>query len=254
MHAGFLHKGLIVVSVLFMMSASVGSLSAQSLPFSGLSEAEISALLKGERVFSVLDSYSDLRIPKGIPLAKELEAKAKKVKPNFLAEVIIAVPKNAKPGLLDYMYTSLSDVEGFKNIPYYSKRSKDWFLLFDEVKIKRETSPNPNSRDVFTEQVMEPFERYETKYEYRKSATGFSFISENLTPLVFDGFRAVSPGNMITYLIAFEYGDYVIVYGIGGAKAFKFFGLFGDRLDTAFIGRVEAFFTWYYDTYMKPIL
>jgi len=249
-------SGLFLPLVLFLFSPACFPVFAQTFPFPGLSQAELSALSRGERIFSVLDSYSDLRIPKGVALAKGLEARAKSVKPNFLAEVIIAVPKDKRQDLLGYMYDSLADVEGFKNIPYYSKRGEKWYLLFDEVRIKSEQylKPAGSGRDVLADQVMEPFERYEVRYEYRKESGGFRFVSENLTALVFDGFRAVSPGNMITYLIAFEHGDYVIVYGIGGARAFKFFGLFGDRLDTAFIGRVEAFFTWYYDTYMKPIL
>jgi hypothetical protein len=37
-----------------------------------------------------------------------------------------------------------------------------------------------------------------------------------------------------------------------GAKAFDFFGLFGDRLDVAFTGRIEAFFTWFHKEFVEP--
>jgi hypothetical protein len=100
------------------------SLPAQTFPIPGLSQAELSALSRGERLFSVLDSYSDLRIPKGVALAKGLETKAKSVRPNFLAEVIIAVPKDKKQDLLGYMYDSLADVEGSRTSPIIPNAGK----------------------------------------------------------------------------------------------------------------------------------
>jgi len=56
---------------------AVISLPAQTFPIPGLSQAELSALSRGERLFSVLDSYSDLRIPKGVALAKGLRLRQK---------------------------------------------------------------------------------------------------------------------------------------------------------------------------------
>jgi hypothetical protein len=59
---------------------------------------------------------------------------------------------------------------------------------------------------------------------------------------------------MYTALYAEAREGEIFFYGLGGAKAFSFFGLFGNRLDQAFTGRVKAFFSWFYREFVYPRL
>ena len=62
--------------------------------------------------------------------------------------------------------------------------------------------------------------------------------------------KGVDEEEMFTTLLVQTYPGYLFFYGLGGAKAFNCFGLFGNRRDTAFTGRIEAFFEWFHQEFV----
>lgn len=239
--------------LLFCLVMGIFSLTAENLPFSGLSDAELAQMQRGEYLFRVLDSHEDSCFQSG-DVWEHLKALLEDVDPNFLAEIVMVIPVDESRDNLQFIRSILLDVTSFDGIPYYSKRNEKWYPLFKNTEILSETSPTPGKDTIVAYHKMKPFDPEETVYNYSLDGDIFLFESVNNGNLYYKGFKAVKEGNMVTLLWVRDEGDRLIVYGAGGASAFTFFGLFGDRLTESFIGRVDAFFSWFYDNYISDIM
>jgi len=240
--------------ILIGLFLSAFSLTARELPFRDLSSGDLTSLEKGESIFRILDSYKDFSLQVEGSASMKIESLLKEINPNFLAEILMVIPVDEKRDNLNFIRTSLMDVTLFDDIPYYSKRNDKWYPLYEDTKILSLTDAGPGESIISAYHKMKPFKPQDTKYKYSIIGDTFWFESRNSSNIYYKSFKAVKKGNLITLLWIKDEGDRLIVYGIGGAKAFTFFGLFGERMDNSFIGRMEAFFSWFYDNYITEIM
>jgi hypothetical protein len=235
----------------FVVSASAGLFcfaqsGAAQLPLS-LKAADAERLMRGEALIRELGSYRDLALTASGASAESIRNAVKKLKPNYLSEVVALVPR--REAAIELLAAKLADVKGYVGIQYWSKRQKTYYDLFDTMEIvSRKTIPG--GEEIETRQHMEPFSEYSCRYTYRIAASAqgqgseLYFASENLSKISYSyqGIDAVSAGDMIWMLYAFPSGDWLVFYGVGAVKAFDMFGVIRDRLKTSFLGRIESFF------------
>jgi hypothetical protein len=212
--------------------------------FRNLSANELTALTAGQTVFRQPDNWKGLSLPAAASFYKDIEDTIRKGGHNYIGEVLLVLPDKEAEALLPALKARLLDFEGYAGIPYWSRRNKKYYDLFDWVKVVKGSAPGsrPPSASLDTLQFMEPFGEYGSRYAWDFSASALSFSGENTSHLSYDGFKAVSPGNLIWRLGAYRANGYWVFYGLGAVKAFDMFGALRERLSASFMGRIEAFF------------
>jgi len=235
--------------VLGLLAAALAS--AQSQPLRNLTPEEAAAVSSGKSVFRQPSGWKDLSVPAAAPFAKDIEETVRKLGANYIGEVVLVLPKAANPDLLAVLARNLADVESHVGIPYWSRRHKKYFDLFDRVKVIERTGTGSEG-GLTADQHMEPFDDYRARYSWSLRGDRLTFLSTNLTHLSYDGRKAVAPGEMVWRLEAYAEGDRWILYGIGAVKAFDMLGLLRDRLSESFMGRIEAFFGYMYKKGVEP--
>ncbi len=227
----------------------------EQIPVEKIDSEELYRLLNKEMIIRVLESYKDIHLLPESTETKPIIDHYKKLRPNFLAEIMFVMP--VSPGeeqaVLQDVKDFLQFVKTFEDIPYYSKHNNAWVPMFDNITIKELTVFPDGSEGIITEQKMLPFKSYTSVYRYYLSEDNFLYKNYNSTPLYYKWMKGVDKEKMSTTLLVQAYPGYLFFYGLGGAKAFDFFGLFGNRLDTAFTGRVEAFFEWFHKEFVLEI-
>ncbi|MHB8129605.1 MAG: DUF6675 family protein [Mobilitalea sp.] len=215
--------------------------------FDQVSETEIKSLDRGEAIIRPLRDVNRMGLsPQVSQEAKELRARVLKLKPNYITEfmqVISVADLGESVAIQDKLVKALADVKGYIKIPYWSERFQTTYDLFDKMIIV----DSRKTEDEYTIEVlqhMKPFNDFRAEYRYSYRHGFVRFSSVNLEPIVYtpNNFSSVSPGGMIWELYAFESAGKLNVYGIGAVKAFDFLGIFRDRLEPSFMGRVKAFF------------
>ena len=244
----------VLIFVALGLFSGSDSLGAQNLPFSGVSAGELSRLQSGQRVFRELDSYEDARLKPQGPYRRELIDRLEEVDPNFLAEILMVIPVDPERDNLGYLKNALTDVTNYDSIPYYSVDNDKWYKLFYDSELISRRQPEEDKTVITANHRMKPFKTHEHRYEYTHNGDVLFFYGSNISSIHYNRLRAVKEGNMLTLLWIRDEGDRLLVYGAGGAKAFTFFGLFGSRMDDAFVGRMDAFFTWFYENYITDIM
>jgi hypothetical protein len=213
-------------------------------------------ILKKERlIIHSLNSLHDSVFDFSQPNMDKLGSIFKNLKPNFLTEGISIVPvkKGDELTVMKMIITKLKDITFLDSIPYYSKRNKTTQPLFTNSKII-ENNVNGMNTTIIAEQKMLPFESSRFSYSYIETEKTFLFTSENISPLIYNGITTAGPGSMRTAILIEIHPGFLVCYGLGGAKAFTFFGLFSDRLETAIVGRIEAFYGWFFNQYVANIV
>jgi hypothetical protein len=242
MKSGQIFRVAAAVSLALGAASSFGQGAAPSL---SLGAEDAARLARGEAVIRSVDNPKKLSLVAEGEFAAELRSRIASLRPNYLSEVMLSVPY--RKGAIEELAAALADVKGYVGIAYYSKRQKRNYDLFDKVDIGARRA-DPEGETIEAAQHMEPFADYGAVYRYRVRASvpgpgsELFFQSENTSPISYDGVKAVAPGNMSWMLYAFPAGDRIVFYGVGGVRAFDMFGILRDRLETSFIGRVEAFF------------
>ena len=199
----------------------------------------------GEAVIREVKDARSLSLKAPGAFADELRGRIAGLRPNYLSEVLFSAPR--RDGAMESLAAALADVKGYVGIQYWSKRNQVYFDLFDRMELRSRELVDGGER-IETWQHMEPFSDYGCRYTYRLTprASGegsdLFFTCENTSPISFDGFAAVSAGNMVWMLYAFPAGDRILFYGVGAVRAFDMFGVMRDRLQVSFLGRVESFF------------
>jgi len=247
-------KAAIILLTGLYLFLSAFPLAAGELPFKNISAEELLQLQGGESVFRILDRYKDFSLQTEDAESEKIRKILKEVKPNFLAEILMVIPVDKDRDNLDFIRTTLMDITLFDDIPYYSKRNKKWYPLYEDTEILSQTFSARGKNTILAYHKMKPFKPQETMYKYLIQGNTFSFESRNSSDIYYKNFKSVKKGKLVTLLWVKDEGDRLIVYGIGGASAFTFFGLFGERMDDSFIGRMKAFFSWFYDNYITAIM
>ncbi|MCF7914747.1 MAG: hypothetical protein K9L66_06260 [Spirochaetaceae bacterium] len=233
------------------------------LPVRDLSSAEQQQLSDAQMLMHVLDSHRQLRISDKAgtsETAAEIRRTYERLDPNFLAEAmfVLPVPPGTEQEVLQQVKSFLQQVEQFEDIPYYSEHNGTWNPLFENIQIQElpmyKSSPSGESEGIITTQKMRPFKPYTAVYRYDLSKGQLLYRTYNQSALHYKWMRAVRQEQMQTTLLVEAHEGYLFFYGLGGARAFDFFGLFGDRLDVAFTGRIEAFFDWFHQEFAQPRL
>jgi hypothetical protein len=212
--------------------------------FRNLSSSELGALTTGQTIFRQPENWRGLSVPASASFYKEIEDSVRKGGHNYIGEVILVLPKGQAEELLPVLKDRLLDFEGYAGIPYWSQRNERFYDLFDWVRSTK--GPAAGSRgakgSLETLQYMAPFGEYGSVYLWDFGADSLFFSGENTSHLSYDGFKAVSPGNLIWRLRAYRQGEFWVFYGLGAVKAFDMFGALRSRLSASFMGRIEAFF------------
>ena len=212
-----------------------------------LSAEDAARLGRGEAVVRAVGGPKELSLAVGGEFADELRSRIASLRPNYLSEVMLVIPY--RKGAVEKLAADLADVKAFVGIPYYSQRNKTTYPLFDKVEI-RARGKTSGEESIEAWQHMEPFTDFSSTYLSRLrvaalgSGTELFFKNENTSPIGYNGIQAVAPGNMVWMLYAFPSGNSIFFYGVGGVRAFDMLGTLRDRLESAFLGRVEAFFTY----------
>lgn len=178
------------------------------------------------------------------------------VKPNFLYEGMFLLPvvPGEEQAVLAEVEEFLLDFDRFEEIPYFSKYNGNTTRLFESFDFQSETSRPDGSKLVVAEQLIKPFEAYTGVSEYRLEEDLFTYVTWNRTPLYYKWMKGVGQEKMYIAMMAKAYPGRIFFYGLIGAKAFDFFGLFHGRLDLAFSGRAEAVFNWFHKEFVLPRL
>ena len=251
-----------------------GEYGAKALPVSGITPEEYAQLSNQQVVVRGLDSHHGIRLhdPKGKDViggaageGDEADNSAEfarflshfeEVKPNFLYEGMFLLPvaTGEEQAVLAEVEKFLLDFDRFEEIPYFSKYNGNTTRLFESFDFQSETRQADGSKLVVAEQLIKPFEPYTGVSEYRLEGDLFTYVTWNRTPLYYKWMKGVGQEKMYIAMMAKAYPGYIFFYGLIGAKAFDFFGLFHGRLDLAFSGRAEAVFDWFHKEFVLPRL
>jgi hypothetical protein len=216
------------------------------LPFQGLSSQEVATLESGHPVIRKAVTANSLSLSESGEFPDEIRNRVRRLRANYVGEVLLSLPAGKVPAVVFFnLAQDLSNVEGYVGIPYWSHESQRYYDLFDKMIVVSRDKYDAGEK-ILVDQHMEPFEDYRARYSYTLKAKELRFTSENLTPIIYHGFRAVAPGNMVWFLFAFERDRMLYLYGVGAVRAFDLFGIFGERLRISFMGRIQAFFSYIY--------
>ena len=214
----------------------------------GFPPESIQKTLLGEAVINQIDSLKDVNKDGKSENQITLIEKFEDYKFNYLAESIFILP--VEPGnenaIIEKILLIIKNKNEYPEIPYFSKRKQKMYKLFYDMEFITEENTTRSSHAEINLR-MEPFEPCVMIFETEILENGFIFTNYNRDKLYYKSFKAVKENKMQTGLVVEKEPGRIVFYGIGGAKAFNFFGLFKSRLETAFIGRVESFYQWLYD-------
>jgi len=239
-------KSMVQPMSIVQAKSSVQPISTISSVLQNLSEEDCSILLKGKPIIRSIQSSSEMKLVAFDSYAQALKEHTKSLKPNYITEfiLVLTVPDaTARTKLLDRLALAVADVHGYVHIPYYSVRQQTTYDLFDKMEVLSRTTIESGER-IVVRQHMEPFDDFRAEYRYERRAGNLTFSGENLDSIIYSyrNLSAVSPHGMRWELYVFEKGEQLYAYGYGAVHAFDLFGLFRDRLEPSFMGRVSAFF------------
>lgn len=249
-----------------LLVLNIGVVAAQSnssrvnlplgqIPIKAASSEELDKLQNNELVIRVLDSYKDISLKPEFVETRAIIRQFREIRPNFLAEALFVMPVESgkeKLALIEAKHF-LQSVKRFENIPYYSKQNGTWNPMFEGINIQNQLILPNGSEKITTIQKMRPFDPYTAVYLYTLSDKILEYNTFNSTPLYYKWMKGVKEKKMLTTLLVQAHPGYLFFYGLGGARAFDFFGLFGKRLDVAFVGRIEAFFQWFHKKFVLSL-
>lgn len=244
-------KGILAL-VFLIIIVPIWADDTASLPLKGISEAEMDVLKSGGSVFTSLDSAEDLRLEPINELSSLLKEQMDEVDPNFLAEIIMYIPIDSSRNNLEYVRETLMDVKKFDGIPYYSQEHEKYFPLFEDTEILS-SRIDGNTHTIRVQHGMMPFKPYEAEYSLIQNDRELLFTGKNSSRIKYNRFKAVDEGEYLNLLWIRDEGDRLFIYGAGGVNAFTFFGFFGNRMEVSFMGRVDAFFNWYYEEHASSL-
>lgn len=209
-----------------------------------LSETEKKQLLEGKVLYKNIGRASNISLIDEKNVLKPI----KDLKPNYLAEIIqiVKMPDKA-PFPLVKLYDILEDIPSYKGIPYYSEHNDIWVDLYSEAKIHNKFDTRTSTewvKEINAEFYMDPFETIMSDIKIHSPISSYNdyviYENTNTSTVKYHDFTCVKPGKMKSMIYAFEYGGYVILYGVGGLNAPKV-PVMSARIELSFMNRIKTF-------------
>lgn len=209
-----------------------------------LTDSEKKQLLEGKVLYKNIGKASNISLKDDENILKSI----KDLKPNYLAEIIqiVKMPDKA-PFPLDKLYDILEDIPSYKGIPYYSEHNDIWVDLYSEAKIHNKFDTRTSTewvKEINAEFYMDPFETIMSNIKIHSPISSYNdyviYENTNTSTIKYRDFTCVKPGKMKSMIYAFEYDDYVILYGVGGLNAPKV-PVMSARIELSFMNRIKTF-------------
>jgi hypothetical protein len=229
-----------------------------------LGRSERQAVLNTNSVQRNIDSWRDVELLPAHPFSEDIRETLGDARPNVLSETIILVRRGITDSEYLELYNSLRRVSELSDIEYYNPEKEKWHPLFDfSYRVEDEESETPlpdpvvtripRSDQLLVRQGLPPFGDTVSRYSYRALDNAFLFSGVNVTRITYKGFPVVTPEEMISSFLLIRGSDYVLLYGVGGARVFNFLGLLSGVIDNSFESRTTGLFDWYSQTYLDPL-
>ena len=147
--------------------------------------------------------------------------------------------KKALLDLLKKLKPLLLDIEGYVGIPYWSERNQRFYDLYSSASILR-SDVSENGGNMNVDLVMEPFGKINVDIDLTTGGSELFYRMKNTSGVSYGNMTVVRPEKMQSFVYAFAYDDFIVLYGIGGVNAPSVFFL-RDRIETSFINRIKTF-------------
>jgi len=250
--------GLLLVTAAPAPSQELGSLLRP------LDRGRREAVLDTNSIKRDLDSWRDVALLPAHPYADDIRDSLRDARPNVLSETLILVPEAVTDDEFLELYNSLRRVSELADIEYYNPEKDKWHPLFDfshRVIGEEGDTPLPDPvvsriprrNEITVRQGLPPFGETVSRYTYHHRDGAFLFSTQNLTRITYKGFPVVGPGEMMTSFLLVRGADYVLLYGVGGARVFNFLGLLSGVIENSFESRTTGLFDWYSRSYLDPL-
>lgn len=209
-----------------------------------LTDSEKQQLLEGKVLYKNIGKASNISLID----EKNILQPIKDLKPNYLAEIIqiVKMPDKA-PFPLDRLYDILEDIPSYKGIPYFSEHNDIWVDLYSEAKINNQFDTRTSTewvKEINAEFYMDPFETIMSNIKIHSPISSYNdyviYENTNTSTIKYRDFTCVKPGKMKSMIYAFEYDDYIILYGVGGLNAPKV-PVMSARIELSFMNRIKTF-------------
>ncbi|MFP4232571.1 MAG: DUF6675 family protein, partial [Spirochaetaceae bacterium] len=211
-----------------------------------------------------LDSWRDAGLIPEHPLSEAIEDRLSSARPNVLSETLILVRRGISDTEHLKLYNSLRRVSELSDIEYYNPEKDKWHPLFDSsYRIPDENSDSrlddpvvesiPGEDEILVRQGLPPFGETVSRYTYTSREEALHFSGQNLTRVTYRGFPVVGTDDMVTQFLLIREDDYLLVYGVGGARVFNAFGLLSGVIENSFSSRTTGLFDWYTEHYLEPL-
>ena len=230
----------------------------------GVSRDAVAALEREGRVRRDFDNHRDLQYIPNHDMAREIERSVNDVRPNVISEALMYLDQGVTDEEFLSLYNAFREVSELSYLEYYNPEKERWNELFYESYQIPEPGTNrplsdptvtriPRENSFYVGQEIPPFGYIESEYEFLSEGEAFLFSSENLDRFYYNDVPVLAPGNMVTHVLVIRGSDYVLAYGVGGAKVFTLFGILSGRIETPFQARTSALFDWFYDEQLEPL-
>lgn len=188
--------------------------------------------------------------------ADEILAIIDDVRPSIAFERLVFVPGPLRDDAVVSIYNALRDVNELAGLRYYNAgQQRESTLFHSSFPVDRDdttrsiTVPHidalPHRSELWVMQDTPPFGEIVSTYRYRADDGVVLMSAANQDPLEFRGVRVVRRDKMMTLILVIRVQEGLLMYGLGGARAFLAFGLLDDRIEPAFEGRAQAVFDWF---------
>ena len=254
--------------VVLILFASAVALRAEPLtipaPLTSLPREYVTAVSRDGVAMRHVSRADELLLQPDHPFAALIEESLASANPNILTESLMLLPFAVSDGEFLALYNSLRRVSDLADVEYWNEERRRYFDLFTtSFCVAGRNDPRrlpdplvatiPTHEDIYVLQDIPPFHEAVSRYEYRSDGRSFLFSGVNLDRIRYRGFPVVGRENMINHLMVLRGQDYLVVYGVGGARVTNPLGLLSGRIEGPFRFRTMGLFQWYYDSHVQPL-
>lgn len=234
-----------IKSFFFIIFAFISGFSYCDVFNKKLSDKELESLKNGEVLIRNIGSASKICIDSDNEFAEKSVSIIKKLHPSYLMEVIQIRKCEKNENLIENLSSILLDIPSYKGIPYYSEHNKIWVDLYSEANVLSHEK-NGETEKMVADLFMIPFDNIKTSIILTQTKDSLFYISENTEKIYYDNIPCINIGNLKSIITVFKYGDYYILYGIGGVAAPKV-PFLTKRIELSFMNRIKTFCNFVYN-------
>ena len=209
-------------------------------------------------------SWKDIVLLPPSTFTKEIQQIFHELRPNIIAEQLYLIRKTLSEEDILYLYNTLRRIREMSFVNYYNARKDTVHELFFESRTVKDPQSLHSIPDILVDTIpaedslwvlqdMPPFGNVLSQYHYFFDGQAFLVTSSNKDELFYRDNRLVRSEKMISIILCIPADGYVLVYGLGGIKAFTAFGLLNKRINSAFAGRITGLLDWYYNTHLLQV-